>query len=73
MLVSHWPVRSDAAVELTTRALGLLARDASVGRSEALRRAMVSLIDDDRLYAAAHPQVWAPFVVVGEGAHNSAR
>ena len=73
LLVSHWPVRSDAAVELTTRALGLLARDTSVGRSEALRRAMVSLIDDDTIYAGAHPQVWAPFVVVGEGAVGGAR
>jgi CHAT domain-containing protein/Tfp pilus assembly protein PilF len=73
LLVSHWPVRSDATVELTTRALGLLARDTSVGRSEALRRAMVSLIDDDTIYAGAHPQVWAPFVVVGEGAVGGAR
>ncbi len=66
-------MRSDAAVELTTRALGLLARDTSVGRSEALRRAMVSLIDDDTIYAGAHPQVWAPFVVVGDGAVGGAR
>ena len=38
-----------------------------VGRSEALRRSMLALINDtDRPYYA-HPLFWAPFVVVGEG------
>ncbi len=68
LLVSHWPVRSDAAVELTTRALSQITNNATMNRSTALQRAMVSLIADEKIYAAAHPQVWAPFVVVGEGA-----
>ena len=68
LLVSHWPVRSDAAVALTTRAISILARDTSVGRSVAMQRAMLSVISDKSIVGAAHPQVWAPFVVVGEGA-----
>lgn len=65
LLASHWPVRSDAAVLLTTRAFDLLARQPDVGKAEAVRRAMVSLIDDPSL-AYAHPSVWAPFAVAGE-------
>lgn len=66
MLVSHWPVQSDAAVALTTVALREIRRDETVGRAEALRRAIVALVGDRR-GANGHPQVWAPFVVVGEG------
>jgi CHAT domain-containing protein len=73
LLVSHWPVRSDAAVALTTRALHLVAREPGIARSEALRRAMVAVIEDDAMDAAAHPQVWAPFVVVGEGGSGPPR
>lgn len=66
MLVSHWPVQSDAAVALTTVALAEMRRDPTVGRAEALRRAMVQLVASDGT-DVSHPQVWAPFVVVGEG------
>lgn len=67
LLVSQWPVRSDAAVLLTTGALGRMAADARIGRAEAMRLAMVALIDgpDEGL---SHPSSWAPFSVVGEGA-----
>lgn len=67
LLVSHWPVYSDAAVRLTTSAFGKLERDPSIGRSEAMRQAMVELIDDTSQVDNAHPAVWAPFIVVGEG------
>ena len=67
LLVSHWPVYSDAAVKLTTRAFSELKAHPEIGRAEALRRAMLDIIDkgDPR---EAHPSYWAPFVVVGEGA-----
>lgn len=68
LLVSHWPVRSDAAVALTTRAIARLKQDSSIGRSSAMRHAMLSVIADRSIVGASHPQVWAPFVVVGEGA-----
>jgi hypothetical protein len=43
-----------------------MAADKSVGRSEALRRSMVAMIDQGQPHEA-HPAYWAPFVVVGEG------
>ena len=66
LLVSHWPVRSSAAVKLTTRTFAEINRTPGIGRAEALRRAMLTLADgtDAR---DAHPSSWAPFVVVGEG------
>jgi CHAT domain-containing protein/Tfp pilus assembly protein PilF len=67
LLVSHWAVNSDATVKLITKTLSTMAADETVGRSEALRRSMVSLIEQGEPYEA-HPAYWAPFVVVGEGA-----
>ena len=71
LLVSHWPVRSDAAVALTTRAIGRLKQNRAIGRSVAMQQAMLSVIADRSIIGASHPQVWAPFVVVGEGASGS--
>jgi CHAT domain-containing protein len=68
LLVSHWAVDSQATVGLITKTFSELKSDPKIGRAEALRRAMLHLIDsNDRL--AAHPTYWAPFVLVGEGAH----
>jgi hypothetical protein len=66
LLVSHWSVESNATVKLITKALGIMATDKSIGRSEALRRSMLALIDKGEPQEA-HPAYWAPFVVVGEG------
>ncbi len=66
ILVSHWPVRDDAAARLTADAMTALGD--GIGRSEALRRAMLSLMEDERDLSLAHPASWAPFVIVGEGA-----
>jgi CHAT domain-containing protein/Tfp pilus assembly protein PilF len=66
ILVSHWPVNSGASVKLTTAAVQAVVDDPTLGKAEALERAMVTLMDSgDPLYA--HPMMWAPFVVVGEG------
>lgn len=67
LLVSHWDVNSDATVRLITGAVREIARDKSVGRAEALRRAMLAMIDHGKP-EEAHPSYWAPFVLVGEGA-----
>ena len=65
LLVSHWYVDSQATVALVTRAFKALQRDPTLGRAEAMRRAMSRLIEGgDR---NAHPANWAPFVLVGEG------
>lgn len=69
LLVSHWPVYSDAAVRLTTGAFGAMARDPSLGRAGALRAAILAVLDDPTSdERALHPSYWAPFDLVGEGA-----
>jgi CHAT domain-containing protein len=70
LLVSHWAVYSEATVKLVTNAVHALASDPAVGRAEAVRRAMLSLIDNGQSHET-HPSYWAPFVVVGEGAARS--
>jgi CHAT domain-containing protein len=65
LLVSHWAVNSDAAVEITTGAFTAMKADAKIGRAEALRRSIAALIAKGGV--AAHPTIWAPFVLVGEG------
>jgi CHAT domain-containing protein len=67
LLVSHWPVYSDAAVRLTTHAFAELDRNRKIERAEALQRAMKALMTDRSDPGNAHPSVWAPFVLVGEG------
>jgi CHAT domain-containing protein len=68
LLVSHWEVNSDAAVKLTTRAITELKAHPNIGRAEAFRLSMKELIEKGKP-AEARPSMWAPFVVVGEGAH----
>ena len=65
--MSHWAVASDATVKLITGAVRRMASDKRVGRAEAMRQSMLAMIDNGEAYEA-HPAVWAPFVVVGEGA-----
>ena len=65
LLVSHWYVNSEAAVKLTTGAFDALRADPRIGRAEALRRSMARLITAGRP-DEAHPEYWAPFVLVGE-------
>ena len=67
LLVSHWEVDSEATVKLITATVGTITTDKTVGRAEALRRAMVAMIDTGKNYES-HPAYWAPFIVVGEGA-----
>jgi tetratricopeptide (TPR) repeat protein len=75
VMVSHWEVSTNAAVDLTTRAMKAIAADDRIGRTEALRVAMTGLLDDARQStdeakraARLHPSFWGAFVVAGEGA-----
>jgi CHAT domain-containing protein len=54
MLVSHWSVDSAATVKLITSAVGAIRHDKTLGRSEALRRAMLAMIDTGEA-RQAHP------------------
>jgi CHAT domain-containing protein len=67
LLVSHWQVLSEATVRLITGTFAALAQDPSIGRAEALRRSMMTMLDPASPPEFAHPAAWAPFVVVGEG------
>ena len=68
LLVTHWSVDSDAATRLTTSTFGVLAADPTIGRAEALRRAMLAYLNDNSSRNAAYPAFWGPFEIVGEGA-----
>jgi CHAT domain-containing protein len=65
LLVSHWPVYSDAAVDIVD---GLFAAAGKgIGKAEALRVAELSLIEDEEQEDNSNPSVWAPFSLIGDG------
>jgi tetratricopeptide (TPR) repeat protein/CHAT domain-containing protein len=70
LLVSHWAVESNAAMRLTTSTFDILKSDPTLGRAEALRRSMLAYMNDAANPMNAYPALWAPFVVVGEGARQ---
>lgn len=63
LLVSHWYVNSEAAVQLITKTVGILAQQPALTRSEAMRRSITSHIRAGGL--RSHPSYWAPFIIVG--------
>ena len=78
LLVTHWPVETTSAKALTTEVFRQQAQDATLTRGEALRRAMVALIDgpgyvdsatSESLFSYAHPLFWAPFALIGDGSN----
>ena len=74
LLVTNWPVETTSARALTTELFRRQAADAQLTRAQALRQAMIALIDGPgyvqggkSIYAYAHPLFWAPFALVGDG------
>jgi CHAT domain-containing protein len=75
ILVTNWSVHSASARELVTDLFRRQAADAKLSRGEALRRAMIELLDkgsftDEQgkaLFAYAHPLFWAPYTIIGDG------
>ncbi len=74
LLVTNWPVHSQSARELVTDIFRRQASDASLTRAEALRQAMVGILDGPgfaedgkTIYTYAHPAFWAPYALVGDG------
>jgi CHAT domain-containing protein len=66
LLVSHWSVASDAATRLTTATCDNLKADTTLGRAEAMRRAMLAYINDTSEPRNAYPAIWGPFSIIGK-------
>ena len=76
LLVSNWPVESTSAKTLITDLFKRQAANDNLARAEALRQAMIGLMDGpgfvdqktgQTVYSYAHPIFWAPFSLVGDG------
>ena len=76
LLVSNWPVETTSAKALTTDLFKRQADDPGLTRAQALRQAMVGLIDGPGfrdpasgkvVFSYAHPLFWAPFSLIGNG------
>ncbi|MCH8835357.1 MAG: CHAT domain-containing protein, partial [Proteobacteria bacterium] len=76
LLVSNWPVETTSAKALTTDLFKRQAADATLTRTQALRAAMLALIDGPgyvdqasgkAVFSYAHPIFWAPFTLIGDG------
>jgi CHAT domain-containing protein len=75
ILVTNWSVHSQSARELVTDLFRRQAADPDLSRAEALRQAMVNLLDakgfagkDGKpIFAYSHPLFWAPYTIIGDG------
>lgn len=76
LLVSNWPVETVSARVLTTDLFRRQAETQGISRAEALRQAMMALVDGPGAtdpatkkpaYSYAHPIFWAAFALVGDG------
>ena len=67
LLVSYWPVESEPAVKLMTTMFAAIAENPKLTTAEALRQAMLAIMDARTNPEWANPTSWAPFVLVGDG------
>jgi CHAT domain-containing protein len=75
ILVTNWSVHSQSAKELVADLFKRQADDPKLTRAEALRQAMLALMDgkgyvgtDGKTeFAYAHPLFWAPYSIIGDG------
>jgi CHAT domain-containing protein len=75
LLVTNWSVHSASARELMTDLFRRQRADPALTRGEALRQAMMALLDGPgavdgsgrTVYSYAHPLFWAPYTVIGDG------
>jgi CHAT domain-containing protein len=75
LLVTNWSVHSQSARDLTTDLFRRQNADQTLSRGEALRRAMIALMDGQgfvgtdgkTIFAYAHPLFWAPYTIIGDG------
>ncbi len=75
LLVTNWSVQSESARALITDIFRRQAADPTLSRGEALRQAMMALLDGPgsldaaghTVFTYAHPLFWAPYSVIGDG------
>jgi CHAT domain-containing protein len=74
LLLTNWAVYSVPAAQLVSDLFRRQAADAKLPRAEALRQAMMALLDGPGVVdeagkeiSFAHPVFWAPYTVVGDG------
>jgi CHAT domain-containing protein/tetratricopeptide (TPR) repeat protein len=75
ILVTNWSVHSASARELVSDLFHRQATDPTLTRAEALRQAMIALLDGKgfndgngkMLFSYAHPLFWAPYTIIGDG------
>jgi len=79
ILVTLWPVETTSARMLTTRLFRLQKQHPELSRSQAHRRSILHLIDEQQMInpatgqvavSYAHPIFWAPFIIVGNGSRT---
>ena len=78
LLVTNWSVHSASARELVSDLFHRQAQDSKITRGQALRQAMVALIDGEgfkdaagkTVFSYAHPLFWAPYTIIGDGGQN---
>jgi CHAT domain-containing protein len=75
LLVTNWSVHSQSAKNLVTDLFKRQADDSKLTRAEALRRAMLALMDGPGYlnpdgateFTYAHPLFWGPYSIIGDG------
>lgn len=78
LLVTNWSVHSQSARALVTDLFARQAKDPKLPRGEALRQAMLALMDGPgftdasgkTVFTYAHPMFWAPYTIIGDGGSN---
>lgn len=75
ILVTNWSVHSQSARDLVTDLFRRQAADPKLARAEALREAMIGVMDGPgftdgkgkTVFTYAHPLFWAPYSLIGDG------
>ena len=75
ILVTNWSVHSQSARDLVTDLFRRQSADPRLSRAEALREAMMGLMDGpgfrdakgSTVFTYAHPLFWAPYTIIGDG------
>ncbi|HEX5392916.1 MAG TPA: CHAT domain-containing tetratricopeptide repeat protein [Rhodocyclaceae bacterium] len=74
VLATHWPVETVSARQLVSHLFEHFSQDGKLTRAQALRQAMLQLIDKEvavdakgrPVMAYAHPAFWAPYALYGD-------